>query len=212
MRLKQSGVLYDAGRPTPQGFGRRLDLHSEAEALAEASRCEARGGGGGGGGGENEVEADDAEPDEVGCSKCRWRGCGKCRRGCTQPRTRQHSAKKQIGKRVQTTATVADSHNGRRARCSRAADEQLHELPDPSMHSLAIRRADAAAKMPIFAVGQRVQARYQASQASKQSPGWYRGVVQFVHEQDGVRSYKVRYDDGDKEDNVLPKYIKALTC
>ena len=98
----------------------------------------------------------------------------------------------------------------RTSKRSRSSDE-LYELQDPSVNSLSKRRARLLSKMPIFAVGQRVQARYLASQA-KLSPGWYRGVVRCVHVQDGVRSYDVTYDDGDTEDHVVPKYMKALVC
>ena len=214
MRLKQTGVLYSAGRPTLQGFGRRHMPHCEnarpcdacqifsfiyegvfidavyevASAALEEAEAEA---------GETDADMHEAEAaDPVkGCSKCRYKGCRACRgptRRPTSPSPRQTTMSTRISKRSQSS-------------------DELYELQDPSVNSLSKRRAWWLAKMPIFAVGQRVQARYLASQA-KPSPGWYRGVVRCVHAQDGVRSYDVTYDDGDTEDHVVPKYMKALVC
>ena len=59
-----------------------------------------------------------------------------------------------------------------------------------------------------WVVGARVEARYLASSRGPSvAKHWYAGVVRAVHA-DG--SVDVHYDDGDKEDHVKPKFVRAL--
>ena len=55
-------------------------------------------------------------------------------------------------------------------------------------------------------VGTRIQGRYGASKLGSMNTRWYDGRVEEVHS-DG--SLRVKYDDSDEEDRVLPRYVRV---
>ena len=56
-----------------------------------------------------------------------------------------------------------------------------------------------------YAVGQHVQAKYQAQRVGSMSAKWYAGVVRTVH---GDGACDIDYDDGDREDAVPLKFLR----
>lgn len=57
-------------------------------------------------------------------------------------------------------------------------------------------------------VGSRVAARFRASDPTLSTslcPNWYEGTV-FELNEDGT--FRIDYDDGDKEDGVLPRFMR----
>jgi hypothetical protein len=57
-----------------------------------------------------------------------------------------------------------------------------------------------------FSLGQRVKARFGASGAGPSGTQWFPGAIALVRA-DGL--YDIQYEDGDREEAVLPRYIKA---
>ena len=63
-----------------------------------------------------------------------------------------------------------------------------------------------AGDLATWTVGQRVEAKFQASQFGSAARWWFPGEI--ASEADAEGRYDVRYDDGDYESSVRPKYIR----
>ena len=59
--------------------------------------------------------------------------------------------------------------------------------------------------LPAFAQGDLVQARYRAACLGPTRTLWFDGRVEHVHENG---AYDIAYEDGDREERVLPKYVR----
>lgn len=89
----------------------------------------------------------------------------------------------------------------------------LDELPDASKNSLSVRRAAAFEREPRWEVGDAIEARWGSRKGGTK---WYRGRVVRVHTMGTpaadlmeLRSYDVHFDDGDTEDGVMAKHVRA---
>ena len=115
------------------------------------------------------------------------------------------------GRRTGESADEDTGASTERARKRRTAE--LCELVDTTKGSLASRRKAAAQRCQLWEVGDAVEARFGAQ---KGGAAWYRGRVWRVHdlgdeETDGPRrQYDIKYDDGDEEMAVLPRYVRGL--
>jgi hypothetical protein len=87
------------------------------------------------------------------------------------------------------------------------------ELGDFAAGSLAAKRLKAKASEHVWAVGDRIQAKFLASsKGSMNSCGWCDGKITAMHDI-GERgyAYDILYDDGDAEKGVFSKFVKART-
>ncbi|KAL3913450.1 MAG: hypothetical protein SGILL_006485, partial [Bacillariaceae sp.] len=68
--------------------------------------------------------------------------------------------------------------------------------------------ADAAHPLPV---GTRVRGNYRAAEQYGGQESWYDGKITHVHEQkDGSVKYDLEYDDGDFEENMIPKNVRPI--
>ena len=64
-------------------------------------------------------------------------------------------------------------------------------------------------RTPAFKAGDRVKGRWGASMGGPMVGAWYDGRVEKVH---GDGTMHVKYDDGDEEPRVLPRYVKHIVA
>ena len=88
-------------------------------------------------------------------------------------------------------------------------DDGFMELPDTNKNSLEALRFARKAKQ-FFMVDERVEAKFEASSRGGQSAGWFKGKVAARHDRGETYVYDIKFDDGDKEENVLPQYVRSL--
>ena len=63
--------------------------------------------------------------------------------------------------------------------------------------------------LQCFALEEQVVAKFLASSKGGQSTGWYKGKVVARHDRDETFVYDIKYDDGDQESSVLPRYVRS---
>ena len=84
--------------------------------------------------------------------------------------------------------------------------QQLQEPPPPTPPTQPSSPLPPSPPAPPNAVGARVKARYLASSKPLwQAQKWYGGVVTAAHDDGTV---DVAYEDGDREERVLPQYVR----
>jgi nucleolar protein 14 len=67
---------------------------------------------------------------------------------------------------------------------------------------------DAVHPLPVST---RVRGNYRASEQYGGQESWYDGKITKVHEmKDGTIKYDLEYDDGDFEENMIPKYVRPI--
>ena len=58
--------------------------------------------------------------------------------------------------------------------------------------------------------GTRVRGNYRAAEQFEGRENWYEGKITKVHESNGSITYDVEYDDGDTEENIIPKNVRPF--
>ena len=56
--------------------------------------------------------------------------------------------------------------------------------------------------------GTRIRGNYRAAEQFEGRENWYEGKITKVHESNGTVTYDVEYDDGDTEENMIPKNVR----
>ena len=58
--------------------------------------------------------------------------------------------------------------------------------------------------------GTRIRGNYRAAEQFEGRENWYEGKITKVHESNGTVTYDVEYDDGDMEENMIPKNVRPV--
>ena len=88
---------------------------------------------------------------------------------------------------------------------SGAQEPTIQGLPDACKASLEYKRAAAKAAMHIFSVGDTVEGKFGGV---KSQGAWFRGAISAVRNDGVAVTYSIDYDDGDKEQGVLSKFVR----
>ena len=84
-----------------------------------------------------------------------------------------------------------------------SGDEEESDESDSEGHE-----SDVNHPLPV---GTRVRGNYRAAEQYGGQESWYDGKITSVHEQkDGSVKYDVEYDDGDFEENMIPKNVRPV--
>jgi len=81
----------------------------------------------------------------------------------------------------------------------------IQGLPDACKASLEYRRATAKAAMHIFSVGDTVEGKFGGV---KSQGAWFQGIISAVRNDGVAVTYSIDYEDGDKEQGVLTKFVR----